>query len=202
MSMISKSEQALRRAEGIGISEAVVTEPEFMAASRTIDKALEHGFSVQEINGWLSDLYLEGLYRADKMAGLLAPSRDVLKENPNIGLDTVCRDMDVIRVYWQDAIDNSITVTDIKWDTTQENGYEPDASELGLPYKVAVPFDVFSWQDIENMKNYDYDCISDFLSDKYGFCVYSFSTNYKLDEMLAEAQVPEKKADIDIDIRR
>lgn len=45
-------------------------------------------------------------------------------------------------------------VTGIEWDT--------DGEEVDLPSKVIVPEDV------------DLDGIADYLSDKYGFCVYSF----------------------------
>ena len=55
-------------------------------------------------------------------------------------------------------------VENIKWDTDGK-----DIEELGLPTEVEIPDELISGYD-EKEIDYYYSNISDWLSDKYGFC--------------------------------
>lgn len=50
-------------------------------------------------------------------------------------------------------------VTNIEWDTEQEDGGTPDARVLGLPHEATVEAN-------------DPEDLADILSDEYGFCIF------------------------------
>jgi hypothetical protein len=58
----------------------------------------------------------------------------------------------------------SVQITDINWDTA-----DIDPEELGLPSEVIVDYAVEGIADDEE--------VADWLSDKYGWCVESFSVS-------------------------
>jgi hypothetical protein len=69
-------------------------------------------------------------------------------------------------------------VTDIDWDTTNDNSFEEiKADDLGLPDEVIVNTEYLDIEDDENMDEVE-NAISDYLSDEYGFCHNGF-TFYK-----------------------
>ena len=55
----------------------------------------------------------------------------------------------------------------VHWDTTDDE--HPEGQEVGLPEDVNIP-----QEDINEMNNPE-DAIADWLSDKYGWCVYSWA---------------------------
>lgn len=57
-----------------------------------------------------------------------------------------------------------ITVTNIVWDT-EDNGEILSAEELGLPCEVEIE------------EHIDHEDIADYLSDEYGYCIFSFECN-------------------------
>lgn len=69
-------------------------------------------------------------------------------------------------------------VTDIDWDTTNDNSFEEiKADDLGLPDEVIVNTEYLDIEDDEDMDEVE-NAISDYLSDEYGFCHNGF-TFYK-----------------------
>ena len=60
-------------------------------------------------------------------------------------------------------------VTDIDWDTTNDNPFEEiKADDLGLPDEVIVNTEYLDIEDDEDMNEVE-NAISDYLSDEYGF---------------------------------
>lgn len=69
-----------------------------------------------------------------------------------------------------------ILVTNIEWDTEDDLDEKLSPEELGLPNEVTIEDP--NEEMIEEVENDDYgDAISDYLSDKYGYCIYGFTAD-------------------------
>lgn len=73
--------------------------------------------------------------------------------------------------------DSEIVITDIEWDTYDEElGKEIDVE---LPDKLIVPVsDIFDGDFDKNDPNLD-EAIADYLSDEYGFLLYRFNFKFR-----------------------
>ena len=69
---------------------------------------------------------------------------------------------------------SKIVVSDIKWEKLKNKTYPP--KEIEIPMNEIK--DVFLLEDIEGYADY----LSDYLSDKYGYLHYGFSTSVEKDE--------------------
>lgn len=67
-----------------------------------------------------------------------------------------------------------LEITNIKWDTADDDLTQEDIEELNLPENIRLEDpDEELLEDIDGYA----DNLCDWLSDEYGFCVYGFDTN-------------------------